>query len=100
MPWHNTTEIVTFECDTCDTVVDCDIKTVRATAQPTEHDTDFAVCWRYMRGLGWRSLKRTGRDWSYHCAPCGSQAESEHQEHCRHEAERDRIRMRNARENG
>jgi hypothetical protein len=54
------------------------------------------MCWRYMRGVGWRSFKRTGRNWSYHCVKCGPEAEIAHREHQRHEAERDRIRARNA----
>jgi hypothetical protein len=98
MPWNKADETITFECDTCDVVVDCDIKTVRATAQPSDYETDFAVCFRYMRGIGWRSFKRSGRAWSYHCTACGPQAEVEHNDHRRLEDERDRIRSRNARE--
>lgn len=101
MPWHKSDEAVTFECDTCDLIVDCDTKTVRDTAeQPNAQDSDFAICWRYMQGIGWRSFKREGRLWAYHCPTCGPQAEVEHGDHRRLEDERERIRSRNAREAG
>ena len=98
MPWHSSDGLVIFECDSCDVVVDCDVATIRSTAHPTAHDTDFSLCYRYMQGIGWRSFKRTGRPWSYHCPTCSPQAESEHRDHQRLENERDRIKTRNARE--
>lgn len=85
---------VTFECDDCTEVVDCDIETIRATGQPTPNDSDFIVCWRYLVGIGWRSFKRTGRNWSYHCVKCGPAAEASHNAHRRQESERDRIKAR------
>jgi hypothetical protein len=47
------------------------------------------------RASGWVSFKRVGRDWSYHCRQCAAQAERDHQEHARNEAERERIKARN-----
>lgn len=95
MAWDKTDTTVTFECDTCDTVVDCDIKTLRAASPPTPHDSDFIVCYRHMQGIGWRSFKRTDRPWSYHCPECGPQAEMDHREYRRNERQREAIKARN-----
>lgn len=87
MPWNKNEEATVFECD------DCDAKEPAASSV-----TDFAVCWRVMQGIGWRSFKRIGQPWTFHCPKCGPQAEVEHREHKRREAERDRLKHRNARD--
>jgi hypothetical protein len=55
------------------------------------------ICWDVARATGWVSFKRTGQPWSYHCPACAAQAERDHQEHYRHEQERERIKLRNER---
>lgn len=98
MAWVKSSDdkTVGFTCDTCAKPVNCNVETVRATAQPEPETSDFIMCWRYLQAVGWRSFKRTGYDWSYHCVRCSPAAEAEHREYRRLENERDRIRARNA----
>jgi len=62
-----------------------------------EHASDFTACWTAAQVLGWRSFKRTGGKWTYHCPECAEAAESAHTEWNRQERERERIKERNAR---
>ncbi len=98
MPWIKLTEsTLTFECDTCDEAIECDVATVRRTSveQPTEW-SDFSLCWRYLQGLGWRSFKRVGQEWTFHCVACGDAAEAAHIQHRTDEQARDQFKARNA----
>lgn len=96
MAWEQIDSTVTFYCDSCEAERECKVETVRATAQPEPATSDFIMCWRYMQSIGWRSFKRTGRAWTYHCVACGPQAEMEHREHSRQENAREQIKARNA----
>lgn len=88
---------IVFECDTCPQTVTCTVDVVRRTAPEIAIVSDFGACWRYAQGLGWRSFKRAGKDWTYHCLSCGSAAEVAHRDHKRQELERDRLKDHNAR---
>lgn len=57
---------------------------------------DFAPSWARAKEIGWLTLKRTGRDWTHHCPLCAPQAERDHEAHKRNEAERERLKARNA----
>lgn len=90
--------IIFFECDDCETRVDCDVPTVRSTSTRPAGTSDYLVCWEYMQGIGWRTFKRIGHPWTFHCPKCGPTAEVAHREHKRMEAQRDRLKIRNARD--
>lgn len=99
MAWDKTDdETLSFECDSCAEVVDLNVDRIREMAFPEPKTPDFCMCWRYLQGIGWRSFKRIGRDWTYHCAKCGPEAETAHNEWRRQENERERIRSRNRRD--
>ena len=86
MAWTDNGGTVVFECDGCEAV-------------ETFDNATFLGSWPIMQEkFGWRSLKRIGHPWTFHCAKCGPQAEVEHREHKRREAERDRLKTRNARD--
>jgi|ERR1019366_3619715 hypothetical protein len=89
---------IAFECDSCSEAIECDIETIRAECFTVTDDksSDFAVCWRHVQGLGWRSFKRTGRNWTYYCVTCIPAAEAAHKQHNIDEATRDRIKAKNS----
>lgn len=89
--------VIVFECDDCEAKVECDVPTIRRTAS-AQNDSDFIMCWRYMQGIGWRTFKRIGHPWTFHCPACGPTAEMAHREHKRQEIRRDQLRHKNARE--
>ena len=66
-------------------------------ADTPAHVTNFAVCWTHIQTKGWRSFKRGGRPWEYFCPACAPAAEAAQREYNRQEAERERIKARNAR---
>lgn len=45
---------------------------------------------------GWVAFKRTGHQWTYHCADCAERGKREHEEGVRRDEERARLRERNA----
>lgn len=100
MPWDKADmkPVVVFECDDCEAKLECDVPTVRQGSTASADQSDFAVCWLYAQGLGWRGFKRTGHPWTYHCIKCGPAAEVAHREHKRMEAQRDRLKSKNARD--
>lgn len=107
MPWDKNGDAIVFECDDCEKVEPCNIQSVWATStapipnglrHSAAAPTDFAVCWQYMQGIGWRTFKRIGHPWTMHCVTCGPAAEVAHNEHQRMEAQRDRLKHKNARE--
>jgi hypothetical protein len=101
MAWEKSSDglVIAFDCDTCDVSIECDVKTVRAGGHTVTDDksSDFAVCLNHVKGIGWKSFKRTGHPWTYHCPACVPAAEDAHTQHRSAEAERDRIKARNAR---
>lgn len=88
---------ITFECDSieCTEAVDCDVKVIRESSGPAPHASDFSVCWRHLQNSGWRSFRRIGKPWTYHCPTCGPEAEKTHHEHQQSDSARDEIRARN-----
>lgn len=89
--------VIVFECESCDRVDRVNVQETRDTAEkPEPNTTDFIMCWRRQMGVGWRSFKRTGRNWSYHCPACGAQAEQDHRDFQSQERERERLKARNA----
>lgn len=98
MAWDNPSESeFVFECDTCETAtVECDAEKVRLGSSETNPAvTEFALCWRYVQGLGWRGFKRIGHDWTHHCPACIPQAQADHEVHRTNEIARDRQKARN-----
>src|SRR5579864_4005614 len=87
---------IVMECDTCGDVTECDVETVREGEAHAPADSDFIACWRYLQGLGWKSFKRTGKSWTYHCPKCADAAEQAQTEYRRDERERERAKARNA----
>jgi hypothetical protein len=83
--WYRPDECsLIFACDTC----------------PAEYKVlglslSFVGASDHMRSIGWITLKRVGRDWTHHCPECASQAQHDHEDHKRAEAERERIKQRN-----
>lgn len=101
MAWNAANGAVNFDCDDCGAVQSCNVEQVRlgvATCAGNGDPSDFVVCWEYMRGIGWRSFKRIGHPWTFHCVSCGPTAEVAHREHQRMEANRERLKHKNARE--
>lgn len=99
MAWDNPGGgVITFECDSCTAVEECDTEKVKLGVAGPLHKlvTDFTMCWSYLEGLGWKSFKRTGHPWSYHCLKCSEEAERQHREWLRHDHERERAKARNA----
>lgn len=101
MAWEKSSDgaVIVFYCDTCDGAVECEIKPIRERAdrfQETDKVSDFAICWKHIQVLGWKSFKRTGHSWTYHCPTCVPAAEEAHTHHRVDEAERDRIKAKNA----
>jgi len=95
MSWIADGRTITFTCDSCPEGLES-TESVNAEYYAKPSESDFAAAWRIVqRPGGWRSFKRTGHSWTYHCAKCAPQAESEHAEHNRNEAERERIKARN-----
>jgi predicted RNA-binding Zn-ribbon protein involved in translation (DUF1610 family) len=95
MPWTANEAGVVFECDSCG--LSTEVNTAKVSQTRSKLDTNFTICWRYLQSGGWRSFKRTGRPWSYHCPGCGAEAEKDHADWFRHEGERERIKAYNAR---
>lgn len=94
MGWDKTSDTAfSFECDSCADVVA--LNTEEMASEPKPGQSNFGRCWGHLKGIGWRSFKRNGRDWTYHCVKCGPEAEMQHLEHRRQESERDRIKARN-----
>lgn len=95
MPWNKTDTSLIFECDDCDASVEHKLADLTLPGA-----SEFANAWGMMENLRepWRSFKRIGQPWTFHCAKCGPQAEVEHREHKRREVERDRLKHRNARD--
>lgn len=88
---------IVFECDSSGEVATCEMAKIRGTCNGVSpHDTDFGLCWRYLKGLGWVSFKRTGKPWTYHCPKCAVDAEREHHEWTHNDHERERLKKRNA----
>lgn len=98
MGWKDDSVNVVFECDTCDAVETVEVAKARFGSTAPEGTSNFILCWSFMQGIGWRSLKRIGHPWTFHCIKCGPQAEVDHREHKRREAERDRLKVRNSRD--
>ncbi len=96
MAWDRVDNTITFECDDCGSVRVSDISQARLGS--TTANSDFITCWQYVQGTGWRTFKRVGHDWTFHCVACGPAAEVAHREHKRMEAQRDRLKVRNARD--
>jgi hypothetical protein len=71
-----------FKCDTCPATLSL-IGT-------------FGDCAEACRSKGWIMLKRIGYDWSHHCPACAPAAEKDHVEYKQREAERERVKARNA----
>lgn len=93
MAWDKRDEhCFTFECDSCGADV---IELKADTITPKPGQSNFGRCWSHLQGLGWRSFKRAGRDWTYHCPKCGPEAEMQFREYRRQESERDRTKARN-----
>jgi hypothetical protein len=97
MSWDRECDTVTFTCDTCPTTLAVDGNVARCDSTREASASTFMICWDVARATGWVSFKRTGQPWSYHCPACAAQAERDHQEHYRHEQERERIKLRNER---
>ncbi len=98
MAWDKSSDgaVIQFECDGCEQNVACDVAAFRR-ATPDSKVSDFAMCFAHVQGQGWKSFKRTGRPWTYHCATCVPEAEAAHAQYRTDEAARDRIKARNAR---
>jgi hypothetical protein len=96
MTWEKTETDVAFYCDSieCGAVSMYNINKTR-NDHPNPGISDFAACWGRASFNGWRSFKY--RNWEYFCPKCAPAAEVTHQEHQRQEAERERIKARNAR---
>jgi hypothetical protein len=101
MSWEKTTgeklgqTIVTFYCDS----PDCDVAGLFDVLPPGEKPlvSEFADCWKAAQEAGWRSFKRAGKPWDYFCPKCAADAEVAHRRYNQEEAERERIKERNAR---
>lgn len=99
MGWENHAGAITFYCDG----PDCEVTGLYHIAETRNagiypHSlSDFAVCFNRARGLGWHSFKKTGRPWEYFCPKCVPAAEEAQRHHNEQEAERERIKQRNAR---
>jgi hypothetical protein len=104
MSWDKSDDCITFYCDSaeCDRNTSVTISSARTcnghltVTPPPPTASDFAFCWFHAKRHGWVSFKRNGQPWTYHCKECAAQAEHDHQEHQRNEAERERIKARNA----
>jgi hypothetical protein len=98
MSWDkDDTGLVTFTCDSgCGTVAQIDGRILMACSKGPA--TEFTLAWKDAEHAGWRSFKRTGGPWTYHCAGCVPAATRAHNEHLEREQERERIRARNGRQ--
>lgn len=94
MAWEKTNANVTFYCDT----PDCDSYEIVSSRVlfGSPNNSTFAACWQRVQSIGWRSFKRGGRPWTYHCSACALSAAESHREYNRREQERERIKAQNA----
>jgi len=92
MSWSQEDRVITFYCDTGDESESINVDAHRTWVNAGQ--SDYMVAEAQL--TNWIALKRAGQPWTHHCPKCAEQAEREHEIHKRNEADRERLKARNA----